>query len=151
MINEAPKNPTGETLHEPTGGFFSRVDRKVKTKNPVDLVCERTWKKMSEVIPLPESALFSVAGQTVLSLAYNRATWSSLPPPAIQGKAGERRAELHRRGFFKSADYVKIGKGGAEIWYNPRMKIFAMSMISAGKISGNTFIMYINVWGQANV
>lgn len=55
---------------------------------------------MYEVIPLPESALFSVAGQTVLSLAYNRATWSSLPPPAIQGKGGERRAELHMTGFF---------------------------------------------------
>lgn len=56
-------------------------------------------KKSYEVIILPESALFSVLGQTVLSLAYNQATRSSLPPPAIQGKEGERRAELHMRDF----------------------------------------------------
>lgn len=63
------------------------------------------WKKSYKVISLPESALFSVAGQTVLSLAYNQATWSSLPPSAIQ-REGEG-TELHMRDFFKEQINLK--------------------------------------------
>jgi len=63
-----------------------------------------------------------VAGQTVLSLAYNQDTWSNLAPPAIQGNGRERRAEL-RMTFFFFKDYLKIGLQkesiSAEIKCNP--------------------------------
>lgn len=36
----------------------------------------------------------------MLSLAYNQATWSRLPPSAIQSKEGERRPKLNMKDIF---------------------------------------------------
>lgn len=49
---------------------------------------------------LLENAPFSVVGQTVLSLAYNQATRSSLTPWQSKEKRKKKQAKLHKRGFL---------------------------------------------------